>query len=329
MTTTHRLLLVSDIHYASDAEKARREFRLAGVDNPAARMLLHAFHHLVWERDPFAHNHYLDGFLARAGNADSVIANGDFSCDSAFVGVSDAAARESALTCLGRLRAQSGGQFRAVIGDHELGKRSMVGGLGGMRWESWRRTVEELRIEPAWRQEIGRYVLIGVASSVLALDLFAGDLLKEERTAWEEVRAQHWREVRAIFSRLDASQRVLLFCHDPSALPFLWRDDVVRVRLGQIEQTIIGHLHTPVVLWKSRLLAGMPQLNFLGHTVRRFSGALHEARHWRAFRVRLCPALAGIELLKDGGFYAVDLDPTASVPARFELHRTGDGKAQS
>ena len=329
MTTTHRLLLVSDIHYASDAEKARRDFRLAGVENPAARLLLRAFHHVVWERDPFAHNHYLDRFLAHAGNADGVIANGDYSCDSAFVGVSDAAARESALTCLGRLRAACGGQFRAVIGDHELGKRSMVGGLGGMRLESWRRTVADLRIEPAWRQEIGRYVLIGVASSVLALDLFAGDLLNEERAAWEEVRAQHWREVRAIFSRLDSSQRVLLFCHDPSALPFLWRDDVVRARLGQIEQTIIGHLHTPVVLWKSRLLAGMPQINFLGHTLRRLSGALHEARHWRAFRVRLCPALAGIELLKDGGFYAVDLDPTASVPARFELHRTGRGKAQS
>ena len=329
MTTTHRLLLVSDIHYASDAEKARRDFRLAGVDNPAARLLLRAFHHVVWERDPFAHNHYLDRFLARAGNADSVIANGDFSCDSAFIGVSDAAARESARLCLGRLRAQCGGQFRAVIGDHELGKRSMVGGRGGMRWESWRRTVDDLRIEPAWRQEIGRYVLIGVTSSVLALAVFAGDLLDEERTAWEEVRAQHWREVREIFSRLDSSQRVLLFCHDPSALPFLWRDDVVRARLGQIEQTIIGHLHTPVVLWQSRLLAGMPQINFLGHTVRRMSGALHEARHWRAFRVRLCPALAGIELLKDGGFYAVDLDPSGSVPARFELHRTGRWKAQS
>ena len=329
MTTTHRLLLVSDIHYASDAEKARRDFRLAGVENPAARLLLRAFHHVVWERDPFAHNHYLDRFLAHAGNADGVIANGDYSCDSAFVGVSDAAARESALTCLGRLRAACGGQFRAVIGDHELGKRSMVGGLGGMRLESWRRTVADLRIEPAWRQEIGRYVLIGVASSVLALDLFAGDLLNEERAAWEEVCAQHWREVRAIFSRLDSSQRVLLFCHDPSALPFLGRDDVVRARLGQIEQTIIGHLHTPVVLWKSRLLAGMPQLNFLGHTVRRLSGALHEARHWREFRVRLCPALAGIELLKDGGFYSVELDPSGSVPARFELHRTGSGKAQS
>lgn len=128
-------------------------------------------------------------------------------------------------------------------------------------------------------------------------------------------------------SRLESSQRVLLFCHDPSALPFLWRDDVVRARLGQIEQTVIGHLHTPVVLWKSRLLAGMPQIHFLGHTVRRFSGALHEARHWRDFRVRLCPALAGIELLKDGGFYAVDLDPGGSVPARFTLHRTASGKA--
>ena len=56
-----------------------------------------------------------------AGDADRVIASGDFSCDSAFVGVSDVAARESALACPGRLRARCGGQFHAVIDDHELG----------------------------------------------------------------------------------------------------------------------------------------------------------------------------------------------------------------
>ena len=320
---TQRLLIVSDIHYASDAEKARRGFRLAGIANPAARLLLRAFHHFVWQRDPFAHNHWLEEFFARGGEPDVVIANGDYSCDSAFVGVSDPAARASAAECLGKLRARYGTRLRAVIGDHELGKRSLGGGLGGMRRASWNHALEDLNLEPAWRMELGAYVLIGVTSSLLALDVFAGDLLAEERAEWEELRAQHWRAVREIFSRLASRQRVLLFCHDPSALPFLGRDAAVRAKLGQIEQTIIGHLHTPLVFWISQLLAGMPRIDFCGHTVRRFSDALNQARHWREFRVRLCPALSGIQLLKDGGFYSVLVDDTGGAPAQFTRHRTG------
>ena len=110
------------------------------------------------------------------------------------------------------------------------------------------------------------------------------------------------------------------FCHDPTALPFLWREEAIRPRLPQIEHTIIGHLHTNLVLWNSRLLAGMPPIRFLGHTVRRLSTALHEASHWRPFHVRLCPALAGIELLKDGGYCTIELDPEARRPARFRFH---------
>ena len=89
----------------------------------------------------------------------------------------------------------------------------------------------------------------------------------------------------------------------------------------QIEQTIIGHLHSPLILWKSRVLSGMPILRFLGHSVQRFSTALREARHWKPFKVRLCPSLAGIELLKDGGYYSMELDDSGSVPARFIRHR--------
>jgi hypothetical protein len=87
--------------------------------------------------------------------------------------------------------------------------------------------------------------------------------------------------------------------------------------LPQVEQTIIGHLHSELILWKSRLLAGMPTIGFLGHTVKRMTTALNEARLWRPFHVRLCPALAGIELLKDGGYLTAELDPEARQPARF------------
>ncbi|HVV71479.1 MAG TPA: hypothetical protein VHI52_08280, partial [Verrucomicrobiae bacterium] len=85
--------------------------------------------------------------------------------------------------------------------------------------------------------------------------------------------------------------------------------------------TIIGHLHSNLVLWKSRWLAGMPKINFLGHTTRRLSAALRKARDWRPFKVRLCPALAGIELLHDGGYLTVELDAEAKRPAEFRFHR--------
>ncbi|MBI3875061.1 MAG: hypothetical protein HY300_03680, partial [Verrucomicrobia bacterium] len=70
-------------------------------------------------------------------------------------------------------------------------------------------------------------------------------------------------------------------------------------------------------LWKSRVLAGMPPLGFLGKSIRRYSTALNRAKLWKPFNVRLCPALTGIELLKDGGFYEVELDLDAKHPAKF------------
>jgi hypothetical protein len=113
---------------------------------------------------------------------------------------------------------------------------------------------------------------------------------------------------------------MLLFCHDPTALPYLWRESSVRRKLDQIEQTMIGHLHSKLIFWKSRLLAGMPVIRFLGGNVQRMTTALNEARKWREFRARLCPALAGIELLNDGGFLTAELDPAARAPIQFRLH---------
>jgi hypothetical protein len=153
----------------------------------------------------------------------------------------------------------------------------------------------------------------------VALPVFEPDTLPAEQPEWERLRAEHLEEIRRAFAALRPGQRVLLFCHDPTALPFLWREEAVRARLPQIEQTIIGHLHSNLVLWKSRRLAGMPRIGFLGHTATRLSTALREARLWRPFHVRLCPALAGIELLKDGGYLIVEIDLEGSQPARFQF----------
>jgi hypothetical protein len=50
------------------------------------------------------------------------------------------------------------------------------------------------------------------------------------------------------------------------------------------------------------------------------SSALREARYWKPFQVMLCPSLAGIELLKDGGYYTVELEAEAAPPAEFHFH---------
>jgi hypothetical protein len=317
-----RLVILSDIHYASSAEQARGpDYEFREIANPLSRVLLKAFRHYVWLRDPLLRNDLLDTFLAQSGGEQYVIANGDYSCDTAFVGVSDDAAFQSARECLDKLRGKFGAGLLANIGDHELGKFSLVGARGGMRLASLHRARQELHLEPFWQLRLGSYVLIGVTSSLLALPAFEAETLPEERAEWDRVRGLHLAEIRAAFSGLASAERVLLFCHDPTALPFLWREEAVRHRLSQVEQTVIGHLHSRLILWKSRVLAGMPSIGFLGHPAKRISAALREARYWSPFHVRLCPALAGIELLKDGGYYVVEIDLEGNRPADFRFHR--------
>lgn len=321
MAETFKLAIVSDIHYACAGEQARGdEFELRGITNPLQRLFIRLFRYFVWMREPLRQNHLLDRFLEQTGPVDLVVANGDYSCNSAFVGVSDDAACQSVRDCLGKLRSRFGERVRANFGDHELGKLSFFGGQGGMRLASWRRATEELSLKPFWRVDLERYVLLGVASSLVALPVFEPDTLPEEWPEWERLRAELMMKIRAAFGELEPQRRILLFCHDPTALPLLWREPAVRAKLPQIEQTIIGHLHSGLILWKSRRLAGMPTIHFLGHTPKRLTTALHEARHWRPFRVRLCPSLAGIQLLKDGGYLTAELDLQGPKPATFQRH---------
>lgn len=322
MADTCTLGILSDIHYAGPAEQARGgDYEYRELRNPLKRHLIRLHRRYVWLREPLQQNHLLDRFLDQAGPMDYVVANGDFSCDSLFVGLSDDAAFQSAAECLGKLRARFGPRLTITFGDHELGKINLAGNRGGMRLASFHRAIGELGFRPFWRLDLGRYRLMGVTSTLVALPLFHTDMLPEERPEWERLRARHLEEIREAFVGLEPDQRVLLFCHDPTALPFLLSEPTVRAKVSLIEHTILGHLHTNLVLRLSRLLAGMPTLRFLGHTAGRMSHALHEGRHWRPFRVRLCPSLAGVELLKDGGFYRVQLDLAGQRPARFDFQR--------
>lgn len=321
------IAVLSDIHYAGTAERARgNDFESQSIANPLLRFLVRIYRHFFWMRKPLDQSAQLDHCLTEIGLADYVVANGDYSCDSGFIGVSDDAAFQSAQECLGKLRDQFGDRAHFTIGDHELGKLTIFGGNGGMRLASWKRATESLGLKPFWQLNIGNYVLMGVASPLIALPANQPDTLPEEWPEWLKLRAAHLAEIRVAFDALKPEQRVILFCHDPTALPFLWREESVRHRLPQIAQTIIGHLHTRLILWKSRLLSGIPPVRFLGNSVRKFTSALNEARRWWPFQVRLCPAIAGIELLNDGGYFTVEIDPAAKLSAQFTFHPLPRGK---
>ncbi|HVV02526.1 MAG TPA: hypothetical protein VHH88_14250 [Verrucomicrobiae bacterium] len=312
--------IVSDIHYACAAEQARgSDYESRDLSLPL-RTLLRAYRHFVWLREPLHQNHLLDRFIAGARPYDYVVANGDFSCDTGFCGLSDEASFQSARECLAKLEKNFGGKLLATLGDHELGKVSFFGGRGGMRLASWERATSEAGLKPFWKIQAGRYVLMGIVSSLVALPVFEPELSPEERDRWHELREEQMAGIREGFRSLQSGQRVLVFCHDPTALPFLWKESEVQARASSIEATVIGHLHSKLILWNSKILAGIPRIPFLGNSVRRMTEALRDARYWRPFKVRLCPSLAGIELLKDGGFLTATLDLAGEEPARFQFH---------
>ena len=141
MSKTIRVAIVSDIHYASAAEQAHgNDYEFRSLTNPLIRLFVRCHRRFFWLRDPLNQNYLLDRFMEQAGKHDYAVANGDYSCNCASVGLSDDAACQSARECLETLRRSFGDRLYANFGDHELGKISFFGGRGGMRLASWRRT---------------------------------------------------------------------------------------------------------------------------------------------------------------------------------------------
>lgn len=321
---TLRLALASDIHYAGPLEQARGEDAdLTNIPNRLQRWILRCWRHWVWMRHPLANNPLLETFLqqARHHNCLGAVINGDYAADTASLGLSDEGTFQSARLCVDRLRAAFAPHLRLVLGDHELGKLSFLGHYGGLRLRSWHRAHADLGLEPFWIWDLGRYRLVGVTSTLLALPDFSKDMLPEERPAWERLRQEHLHLVIKAFEASPADHRLILFCHDPTALPYLARLPTVRDKLSCLELTVIGHLHSPLILWKSRILAGMPRLRRCGVSVERMTSALRQARIWRQFHVRLCPSLAGMQIEPGGGWVLLELDPTGQTPLQWTVHR--------
>lgn len=316
-----KILLVSDIHYACEAERQRRDFEDRGVPNPLLRPIARMYRRFVWLRDPLNHYDKFYKFLEKSPNSDLCVALGDFTCDTAFVGVSDDVTFASAKECVDKLRSKFGKNFKAVIGDHELGKLSLFGGVGGLRLESYYRVLNGLKIEPYWQYFIGNYILIGITSSVVAMPIFISETLQNESEKWRDLHEEHLKVICEYFKQVESDRKIILFCHDPSALSILGEIPLIREKFEHIEMTVIGHLHSNAVFKASKYFAGIPEIKILGHTPRRLSKAMQKARVWKNFKVSLCPSLAGIQLLKDGGFCELTLDLNGKMPPQFNFHR--------
>lgn len=316
-----RIAIVSDIHYAGPREFAHGpKFEFAGAKPSLAKGVAMVYRNLIWMRNPIGNNHLLDSFIKRAADADMVIANGDYTCDVAGLGAGHDDGLESVQECLGKLRNAFGEKLHAICGDHEFGKVSLLGDHGGLRLKSWERVTSDCGLRPFWRVDLGNVVLIGITSTLISLPVYRADALESEWATWERLRENHLAEIRAAFDALLPQQRVILFCHDPTALPHLWREESVRSKANQILNTIIGHLHTRLLLWKTRVLAGLPPVRCLGISMERMTTGLRDARDWRHFKVRLCPALAGIQLMSGGGFLTMAVDESGAKMPQIKFH---------
>ncbi len=316
-----KLLVLSDVHYASDAEKARAGHEARVIGNPLLRNAAHLWRTAIWLRNPCAHNHLLDAIVRQNPDPDLVIANGDFTIDSAFVGVSDSAALESARIAVEQLRGAYGDRFHGTIGDHDLGKMSLFGGAGGPRFASFEHCTTTLGLSPAWSLDFGVYRLLGLTSTLLALPVFRDEIIPAELPAWEVARERQLQFFGEAIGGLAPGRRLILFVHDPTALSFLRDEPAMQARMADVEATVIGHLHTPLILNLARRLAGIPRIQWMGVTARRYTTALREAACWNAFKVTLCPSPSGCQLLKDGGYLRAELDPSGVNPVRFERVR--------
>jgi hypothetical protein len=315
------LLVLSDVHRSGAREQERRGFDSRAVSSPLLRTFQRVYRRHVWLDDAMAHNHLLGAILRRVPDPQFVVANGDFTLDTAFVGVSDDPAFESAAEALGELRAAYGSRLRCTIGDHDLGKKSFVGGAGGVRRRSLERCESDLGLPRFWYADFPGWRWIGMTSTLAAWPVFRPETLPEEIGWWESAHARHLAEIDSLFTDANAAGlQTVLFCHDPTALPFLRQLPGVRAALPRIGATVIGHLHTRLVLRMARLLAGIPRVEWAGHSIRRYTAALNQARCWREFRVTLCPSPTGIELLKDGGFLTSEWPPLRGI-VQFQAHR--------
>lgn len=296
-----RVAVLSDVHVLGPGEE-RKERRVAaelGADRSAVsrgwRRALHRLRRRFWNWHPAPREacflRALDEIAAR--HPDLVVANGDYGGDVGGIGLSDPATFASVAHVVEMIRATFPGRARFVFGDHEIGKYSTALQRGGIRLESLRRGEKEIGIASHWVERQGDFLLVGVHSTLLALDLFLPEALPSEVDGWVRRRDEHLAEVEHTFEGLPRGGRVILFCHDPSALSVLHERPAVRARLDRVACTVLGHLHTPKLLPLTRAAGRLTGWSPRYPVARIIARGAQGAGAWKAFRPVVCPSTFG------------------------------------
>lgn len=338
-----RLAVLSDIHLVGPAELALANEGYGKIrehPDPLARLWRKGLYrvrrrfwngHLRWR-----HTAFMNALQEVAAlNPDWVIANGDYGGDLGGLGLSHRATLDSARLVVERIRLLFPGRSRFVFGDHDIGKYSTTLRQGGIRLASLDAGERDLRIPSFWHDSEENVHLIGVNSSLVTLDLFLPEALAEEVPEWKRRREEHLRRVEEAFDSLPATARVLLFCHDPSALSVLASLPPIQRRIPQIELTVIGHLHSPTLLRLARYAERLSGLKPRYPVARIVAKGLEGARHWRHFHPVVCPSTFGTGHHVAGGLLVIDVEPSGHLEVRqirlkrrhYKRHRASRGHA--
>lgn len=338
-----RLAVISDIHVLGPAELA-----LANASFDELRAEPHALKRR-WRRGLYRvrrrlWNGHLEwrhtAFLRALDEVDAfgpewVIANGDYGGDFGGVGLSHAATFDSAALVLDQIRRRFPERSRFVFGDHDLGKYSTVLREGGIRLRSLEAGEQHLGIPSFWHEVDEGYHLIGVNSSLFTLDLFLPEALAEEVPEWQRRRTSHIEQVVGAFEALPRGDRVILFCHDPSALTALSQMPAIRRCLPQVALTVIGHLHSPTLLAFARYGARLSKWKPQYPVARIVASGLEGVRNWAPFNPVVCPSTFGTGHHVAGGLLFIENGPDGALSIRhrrvhrrhYRLHRAARGHA--
>lgn len=338
-----RLAVISDMHVLGPLEISRADEThgaLAADGHPVRRGVRRGLYrvrrrlwngHLKWRQTAFLRAlDEVDAF-----KPEWVIANGDYGGDYGGTGLSNDATFESARLVVGMLRDRFADRARFVFGDHDLGKYSTVLRDGGIRLESLERGETKLGIPSFWHEIDEDFHLLGVNSSLFTLDMFLPEAVDHEIPEWKRRREEHVDEVTRALDRMPRDARIILFCHDPGALTALSQIPVVQRRLPQIELTVIGHLHSPTLLWLAlhapRISAWKPRYP----VARIVSHGIEGARAWRLFNPVVCPSTFGTGHHISGGLLFIERADDGTLTTRrqrvhrrhYRRHRAPKGRA--
>lgn len=319
-----RLAVISDIHVLGPGEHERERDLREGLSRDAGwvrgawRHFLHMARMRFWNWIP--ESRYACFLQALQDiqdfHPDWVVANGDYAGDARGVGLSDDATFESAAGVITLIREIFPDRCHFIFGDHDIGKYSTGLRQGGIRLASLDAGEQKLGLRSFWQEQLDRIHLIGVNSSLLTLDYFLPEALKEEIPEWEKRRDAHESQVTAAFEGLPKEARVILFCHDPSALGLLANNPAIKARQKQIELTVLGHLHEPRLLTLVQRLPKLPEWNPKYPVARIISKGIRNAKTWSMFNPIVCPSPFGTGNHLSGGLLFIEDHGTGRITTR-------------